>query len=402
MEKISMVVVLLGTLALSTTSVQAQTITFSGAQDTTFITWQPDSTYYDAGVSGEDEWEWDGEDGGGLNYGALRFDNVVGSGPGQVPPNASVVSAVITLNVVNEGDSSQIGALHELLKPFSEQGTLTDFNGGTDPAAGTDYSADIVAEIPGPSEGDVLELDVTSVVQSWANGNPNNGFMFVPGGTNGVGIQASEAASGGPVLTVTLASGPNAANFGSAVDTTFITWQPGSTYFDAGVSDEDEWEWDGSDGGGVNYGALRFAGVIGDGLGQVPSGSDISQAIITLNVVNEGDSGQIATLHEALKPFDDGSTLNDFNGGGEPAAGTDYSAEVVAEIPGPSEGDVLQIDVTSAVQGWASGNANNGFIFVPGGTNGVGIQASEAPSGGPLLSVVLGGPSRAENWQLFK
>lgn len=394
------VVIFMG-ISVMTVMVQAQTITFSGAQDNTFTSGNPDAFYVDSGVSGEDEFEWDGSDAGGQNYGAIRFDGLVGNGIGQIPPGSTVTNAVITLNVTNEGNSGEIATVHKSLQPFNDKFSLNDVNGGPDFVAGTDYDSAVVAEVPGPSAGDVLEIDVTSAVQDWVGGEANNGLIIVPGGGNGVGIQSSEAASGGPVLTVTLSSGPTAANFGNAIDNTFTTGNPGAWYVDSGVSGEDEFEWDGSDAGGFNIGALAFSGVVGDGPGQIAPGSSVSLAIITLNVTNEGNSGEIAAIHESLKAFGDRDTLADFSGG-DPVAGTDYNATVVAEIPGPSAGDVLEIDVTSAVQGWANGNANNGFLVLPGGGNGVGIQAHEATSGGPRLTVITGSSSNVNDWELLK
>src|SRR5687768_12231600 len=41
---------------------------------------------------------------GPIAHGLIRFDNIFGSGPGQVPGNATISSATLTLRTSNNGD----------------------------------------------------------------------------------------------------------------------------------------------------------------------------------------------------------------------------------------------------------------------------------------------------------
>jgi hypothetical protein len=154
------------------------------------------------------------------------------------------------------------------------------------------------------------------------------------------------------------------------------------TYFQTGDAaaihgDETEWEWDASD-GGVNYGFLHFADIIGTGPNQIPLDSDVTQAILELTVINEGNSGEIATVHNLLLPFTEEMDFIEFTLNPDVFPGEEYEEEVVAEIPGPPAGAVISIDVTSSLQRWVSGDLeNNGWLFFPQGGNGVGIQSSE-------------------------
>jgi len=86
---------------------------YEGTYDTTFQTGDPSNIWGDM-----TEWEWDGSDAGGLNFGVIRFEDIVGTGPTQVAPNTTVISAMLTLVVTNEGASDQIGTMHELLVGF--------------------------------------------------------------------------------------------------------------------------------------------------------------------------------------------------------------------------------------------------------------------------------------------
>lgn len=175
---------------------------YAGTFDTTFQTGDPIDIWGDL-----PEFEWDGSDEGGFNFGMLRFENIFGAGAGQVSPTATILNAVLTLNVTNEGGATQIATMHNLLLPFDEDLDFFEFGDGAgfDPRPAIDYEEEVLNSIPGPSAGDVLELDVTSSLQAWQGGQANHGWVFIPGGTNGVGIASSEAPNNQPKLTVTIA-----------------------------------------------------------------------------------------------------------------------------------------------------------------------------------------------------
>lgn len=175
---------------------------YDGTHDTFFMTGDPLAINFEL-----DEWEWDGDDAGGFNFGFLRFDNIVGNNPGQVPTNGAIIEAYITLNITDEGDASQIATMHELLIPFDEESDLLDFGDGFEPRSGIDYTETPLYEIPGPAAGAVLELDVTNYIKNIQSGAENLGWIFIPGGSNGVGIAASEASVNQPMLTVVIEGG---------------------------------------------------------------------------------------------------------------------------------------------------------------------------------------------------
>ena len=210
MFKLNWSMIVLGLAVVFGSSVQSQVpIVFQdglggydGTHDTFFMTGDPVAINYEL-----DEWEWDGSDAGGFNFGFLRFDDIIGSNPGQVPADSVIIEAYITLNVTNEGDASQIATMHELLIPFNEESDLIDFGDGFEPRSGIDYTETPLHEIPGPSAGVVLELDVTDSIKKVQSGAANLGWIFIPGGSNGVGIAASEAATNQPKLTIVVEGG---------------------------------------------------------------------------------------------------------------------------------------------------------------------------------------------------
>ncbi len=144
--------------------------------------------------------EWDGDDGGGVNYGLLRFEGLFGSGPGQIPPGATIQSAILTCDIINIGHA---GNVNEVLVPWTASTTYNNFGGdaGVQP---DEYGA-----LVGTANGGVLggmDLNVTASLVGWqANPTGNRGWIFRPTGTDGVQIRSSEStdAARRPKLTVT-------------------------------------------------------------------------------------------------------------------------------------------------------------------------------------------------------
>jgi len=145
---------------------------------------------------------WDGDDPSGTGndvYTLLRFDSIIGTGVGQIPPGATITSATLSYVVSDIGDTATI---HRVLTAgWTAAATFTSFCGA---------SCDQGNEF-GPSDGNAgaaalgtQTVDVTAGVQAWANGSPNNGWFFLSAGTGGVDIRSSEHAtvSERPLLTV--------------------------------------------------------------------------------------------------------------------------------------------------------------------------------------------------------
>src|SRR5687767_10782115 len=59
----------------------------------------------------------DGSDGGGANHGLMRFTNLFGLGPNQIPPGSVIVSVKLTLTLFDPGDPADI---HRMLQPWDE------------------------------------------------------------------------------------------------------------------------------------------------------------------------------------------------------------------------------------------------------------------------------------------
>lgn len=378
---------------------------YSGTSDTYFQSGDPIQIR-----GSEQEWEWDGEDAGGRNFGALHFPNIIGTGPNQIPPNSGLVRAFITLTVTNEGSADQIATIHDLLKPFTEDIDFIDFSANFEPLPDDDYLAEVVAEIPGPAAGDILEIDVTSSLQRWLSGSENLGWMFVPGGTNGVGIQSSElVGSVVPQLIITTPNGIFTFEDGkNGYDGTVDTWINTGTLAADPQGGDDDFEWDGDDAGGSNFGLLRFDNIFGSGAGQIPLGTTVSNARVILTIIDPGDIGEFHELLEgtadAPANFDETTAMLDFGDGFEPIAGVEYSVDVVDTIEGVN--GTQEVDVTSTIQKYSSGEPNRGWIIVPTGGGGVIAASSERATGGdggpPKLTVIVEGQQTAvQDYSLY-
>ncbi|MBL9152942.1 MAG: DNRLRE domain-containing protein [Verrucomicrobiales bacterium] len=138
---------------------------------------------------------------------------------------------------------------------------------------------------------------------------------------------------------------------------------------------------DGSPGNAPNQGLLRFDDLIGTGANQIPAGSVVGSATLTLTIL---DPGSGMTVHRMLTGWSEASTWNSLSSGvqtadveavAEPLA-TFGANDANANVPiGP-----LSIDITAAVQAWVDGAPNEGVVFIPflAGTNGIDFHTSES------------------------
>lgn len=140
----------------------------------------------------------DGDD-GGIRQALLRFDNIFGSNPGQVPPGVIIKEARLTLNQTDNGNPVNV---HRMLVGW-DQSTVTwnlltgGINiDGTDAAAAVDGVTPGLNGVVGP-----IGIDVTATVAAWAAGQPNYGWAFIPTGGDGWRWNSSEGPVT-PILTV--------------------------------------------------------------------------------------------------------------------------------------------------------------------------------------------------------
>lgn len=137
---------------------------------------------------------------GAVVQGMLRFDNLFGNAPGQVPPGALIRFAALRLTLAEGGSTVN---LHRLLSPWDETTATYDLLEGGVQADGVEarVSADATLFSGLSAPGTVFELDVTDSVRAWESGQANYGWVLLPTGTDGASFHSSESATP-PSLTI--------------------------------------------------------------------------------------------------------------------------------------------------------------------------------------------------------
>ena len=195
-----------------------------------------------------------------LTQGLLGFFHVIGDAPGQVPSGATIHSATLRLVFDDAGVAGAPVTLHQMLKPWVENeatwvqrsagqtfgnnpfvatvGAPVKAGGG---AEGVDYSATVIAA-QAPAALGALTFDITSAVQTWANGTPNHGFYLRYRNGNMARFHSDDAPTlaSRPLLTVEFTPA-NPASVLTASSTA------GSTVLQPGDLFDVQLDWSGSD-----------------------------------------------------------------------------------------------------------------------------------------------------------
>lgn len=144
-----------------------------------------------------------------------------------------------------------------------------------------------------------------------------------------------------------------------------------------------------SDGGAISHGLLRFESIFGSSAGQIPVGSEIVLATLTIqhNALN-ANSVDLVNLHRMLVSWDAATaTYNSLTAGVQADGVEAVSAfDVVINSNGRTVPFTLTVDVTASLQAWANGAPNLGWAFLPTGTDGYRWDTSESATP-PALTV---------------
>jgi len=155
----------------------------------------------DADLGGETSINVDGSDDGGAVQGLIRFDDIIGTGPGQIAPDAPIATATLTLEISNRGNTMH---LHRMLIPWSESDTWDTFGGDGIQGDGVEATSDYLST---PGGTGTMNVDVTAALQAWqADPSSNHGWVLLPTGSDGVDFYSSESDTVAirPSLTVAL------------------------------------------------------------------------------------------------------------------------------------------------------------------------------------------------------
>jgi hypothetical protein len=150
----------------------------------------------------------------------------------------------------------------------------------------------------------------------------------------------------------------------------------------------DFFEFDMSDGGGVNHSLLWF-----DIPPDVITGFGNGTATLLLTVANNGNVGNIHRVTEDwVSTLGEDVTWNDMPGGPGLAEGVNVADEVTAEFPESfgREQEAIEIDVSADVQAWGTGAGNYGWGIIPTGNDGTSLYDFNDLDRAPMLLLVPG------------
>jgi hypothetical protein len=327
----------------------------------------------------------------------MRFDHIFGTGPGQIPAGATIVSAELLLGIKNSGDG---GTFHRMRVEWdATNATWNSVGGGfyrDDVNVRYGYDSQLgLVDGTGSTGTGTVSVGVTPDVQAWAHGEANFGWLMTGWdfNTDGTGILPgeTEVSTDRPKLRIVwLPAGALAASYRQDVDgftgvhdTRLLQTSP-----DDDLSAVEVLWSDAHDSAGTNESQflIRFDNIVGPGAGQVPSGARVVAAWLDLASVAGnamGDGGQFFTMKQ---DWTDTTATWSSTGGGLQPDGTEASTVANTGAGNASrnpnvQGSFNSFDVTGDLQAWVSGSqANYGWAVVPwaGGTDGWGVGSSEA------------------------
>lgn len=324
----------------------------------------------------------------------LRFDEIFGTGAGQIPVGSKITNATLTLTTGNAGNAQSPGPYcpAQLLVPFDGTTTWNTLGGDGATYSGGENDRPLDNGFRGMTTPSGVTLmpanaNVTRVLQNWSNGASNYGFVVRAGTTDGwsvytTGVPTAEAR---PKLTVTYEPAPATTvtsvalqqNVGGYSGTSMAWVQPacpgcGTTRPDPITTDGaliDEAFVDGPNAAQTSpddLALIKFSNIFVSEGGLVPDNAtivsaqlvvDSSTAVFSANVDTPGDFG----AHQMLRDWNTTTLYTEFGttpglneSEGEIGPLLDVTGAVIADSR-------VYFDVLSAVESWQSGSPNYGL-----------------------------------------
>lgn len=358
----------------------------------------------------------------------LAFNDLIGTNAGQIPPGSTIVSADLSVNILNPGDG---WAFNRMLTSWDTNTGWASFPPyyygvyidvpANDPNAELEYDSQMGNYITTTNaDGSVsdsetaiadgyVSVGVTPDIQAWASGQTNYGWVLnaaSPWGsddlTDGTGFTPGQDPDLNhrprlrvywlPTNSATSVSFQYGVNGYTGAHDTEITQTTPNANNVTGIT---MWS-DGADLGeapDATEALLEFDDIIGSATNQIPPGAHIEVAMLNLSSLNSKDSvGNGGEFFPLLRSWQDSSTTWnswDPNGNGilndgvQAAVNPTVTAGVftltaTAKVPGGYH----SFEVTPDIQNWSDGAAQNyGWGIVPwlNGSDGWGINTSKDP-----------------------
>ena len=348
--------------------------------------------------------------------GLLRFDDIIGSDPGQIPSGATILSAelILTTSLVGNAQTGGPYGVAGMLQPFdSTTSYFSDFSTTTDLVSRGAWWQDGSATRPvggygRQHPGNTDSANVTSVVQTWVDGTPNHGFVVQAGLSDSIN-QAANTSDGWsirttgyplvetrPKLTVSYTTGPVAMNTfqdgtGDYTGTTMAIVRSGTNAMmeDTGNLDRPEMTEDasaldqtfldgvifsdtaGNTSSPDDLALLKFDNVFGTEPGQAPMDVPVARAWVVITTgdtnANARSSGPYAA-HTMLRPWDVDSLHSAFGAVNGLQIGDGDIGPVLDSHDGFIRGAEAWFDVTEYLEGVRTGATDYGIAIQANGT----------------------------------
>ena len=132
----------------------------------------------------------DADNDGGESQILMKFEDVIGTKPRQIPPRSTVHAAKLVISAFDEGTTVH---LHRMLVPWKRTATWNSLVAGVT-ADGLEASRQKDGFTFGKisASTSAIPFEVTDTVQAWVNGTANHGWVFINTGGNGWDFYTSE------------------------------------------------------------------------------------------------------------------------------------------------------------------------------------------------------------------
>ncbi|MEM7626064.1 MAG: DNRLRE domain-containing protein [Planctomycetota bacterium] len=196
----------LGPVSAETVTFQQGVDNYAGTSDTSLFQDKPDTMISGSKGLFVQNGEKDGEP--NQRHILIRFDDIFGAGPNQIPADATIDNATVTM-VCQYGYSPDGGLeVFELIRPFKDGTTWNNFGDGV--TVGEDTASDPVGAFSiFSNKKDNAVVDVTASITAWvANPSANLGWSILEAdrvgfdGTSAAFASEAEAVETRPILTV--------------------------------------------------------------------------------------------------------------------------------------------------------------------------------------------------------
>src|SRR5207249_6515615 len=148
---------------------------------------------------------------GGVCKSLIKSPSMIGPASGQIPAGSRIVDASLGLRITNDGKTQ---TAYQVTEGWDE--ATATWNGFHTPGVPGNRGAEFTFA---PNPVGPLSLNITSIVQRWADGETNQGMLLSSTHGNGVDYNASEGVRHRPSLTVQFVPPPQSLFLSYDMDT---------------------------------------------------------------------------------------------------------------------------------------------------------------------------------------